>query len=75
MTLGEATASFHPLTAGGELDWPLIAIRWIGATMAGLAYAWLYIRSDKLWSSVIAHAVTHGALGVWVVCLRQGQFW
>ena len=33
MTLGEAAASFLPLTAGGEFDRPLIAIRWIGATL------------------------------------------
>ena len=72
---GRGQASFRLRPAGGEPDWPLIAIRWMGATLAGLAYAWLYIRSGKLWSSVIAHAVTHGALGVWVVCLRQGQFW
>jgi CAAX prenyl protease-like protein len=130
MTLGEAAASFHPVTADGELDWPLVVARWIGATLmvpvmeelfwrsflmrwiqrpdfvavapgqvgllavvvatflfvlvhplwlaatlAGLAYAWLYIRTGKLWSCVIAHAVTNGALGLWVVYTRQWQFW
>jgi hypothetical protein len=130
MTLGETTASFRPLTANGAIDWPLVAVRWVGATLmvpvmeelfwrsflmrwiqrpgfvtvdpaqvgfravvvstflfvlvhplwlaatlAGLAYAWLYIRSGKLWSSVIAHAVTNGALGIWVVYTRQWQFW
>ena len=48
---------------------------WLGAAIAGLAYAWLYIRSGKLWTAVIAHAVTNGALGVWVVWSRQWQFW
>ena len=130
MTLGEATASFEPLAADGSIDWPLVAVRWIGATLmvpvmeelfwrsflmrwveqpgftgvdprrvglravvistflfvlvhplwlaatiAGLAYAWLYIRSGKLWLAVIAHAVTNGALGIWVVVSRQWQFW
>jgi hypothetical protein len=130
MTLGKATASFRPLGADGGIDWPLVAVRWIGAslmvpvmeelfwrsflmrwvrrpdfisvdpaqvglravvistflfvlahplwlaaTLAGLAYAWLYIRTGKLWSSVIAHAVTNGALGLWVVHTRQWQFW
>ncbi|MCU0919973.1 MAG: CAAX prenyl protease-related protein [Burkholderiaceae bacterium] len=130
MTLGEATASFVPLDAAGAIDWPLVAVRWIGAalmvpvmeelfwrsflmrwiqrpdfvtvdphqvglraviistflfvlahplwlaaTLAGLAYAWLYIRSGTLWSSVVAHAVTNGALGIWVVGTRQWQFW
>jgi hypothetical protein len=130
MTLGEAAASFRPLTASGEIDWPLVAVRWLGAallvplmeelfwrsflmrwiqrpgfvsvdptqvglravlistflfvlvhplwlaaTLAGLAYAWLYIRTGKLWSCVIAHAVTNGALGIWVVYSGQWQFW
>jgi hypothetical protein len=48
---------------------------WLAAALAGLAYAWLYIRSGKLWSCVIAHAVTNGALGIWVVYSGQWQFW
>jgi len=130
MMLGEATASFLPLRTDGGIDWPLVAVRWIGATLmvpvmeelfwrsflmrwiqrpdftavdptqvglraavistfmfvlvhplwlaatlAGLAYASLYIRSGQLWTSVIAHAVTNGALGIWVVYERQWQFW
>ena len=130
MTLGEASAGFVPLTATGTLDWPLIAVRWVGAALlvpvmeelfwrsflmrwieqpvfegvdphrvgvkaivlstfvftlahtlwlaavvAGLAYAWLYVRSGKLWLPVIAHAVTNGALGVWVVATGNWQFW
>jgi len=130
MLLGEPTATFRPLTPEGALIWPLVIVRWIGATLmvpvmeelfwrsflmrwierpafvtvdphqvgaralvvstfvfvlahpmwlaaaaAGLAYALLYIRSGKLWLSVIAHAVTNGALGVWVVLGSQWQFW
>ena len=48
---------------------------WLGAIVAGLAYALLYRRTGKLWTAVIAHAVTNGALGVWVVQTRQWQFW
>ncbi len=48
---------------------------WLAAAIAGLAYAWLYIRSGRLWSAVIAHAVTNGALGIWVVAGRHWQFW
>jgi CAAX prenyl protease-like protein len=48
---------------------------WLAAAVAGLAYAWLYIRSGKLWVAVIAHGVTNGALGVWVVATGQWQFW
>jgi len=130
MTLGESAASFEPLTPDGQIDWALVAVRWIGATLlvpvmeelfwrsflmrwiqrpdfiavapgqvglravllstflfvlahplwlaaalAGLAYAWLYVRSGKLWTCVIAHAVTNGGLGIWVVLTRQWQFW
>jgi CAAX prenyl protease-like protein len=130
MTLGEPSAPFGPLTATGAIDWPLVVVRWVGATLlvpvmeelfwrsflmrwierpvfeavdpqrvgakaivlatfvfmlahtlwlaaivAGLAYAWLYLRSGKLWLAVIAHAVTNGALGVWVVATGNWQFW
>lgn len=48
---------------------------WLGAVVAGLAYAWLYRRTGKLWAPVIAHAVTNGALGVWVVMTGNWAFW
>ena len=130
MTLGAPSAAFVPLDAAGRLDWPLVAVRWIGAALlvplveelfwrsflmrwieqptfegvdpqrvglkaivlstfvfmlahtlwlaaviAGLAYAWLYVRSGKLWLPVIAHAVTNGVLGAWVVTTGNWQFW
>lgn len=130
MALGEPTASFVPVDAAGQLIWPLIAVRWIGATLvvpvmeelfwrsflmrwvdnvrfeavmpqrttlkaivlstfvftlahtlwlaaaiAGLAYAWLYVRTGKLWVPIVAHAVTNGVLGVWVVATGNWAFW
>ena len=130
MTIGSPSASFLPLDARGQLVWPLVAVRWIGAALivpvmeelfwrsflmrwiqspqfesvvpqrvalkavllstfvftlahtlwlaaiiAGLAYAWLYVRTGKLWVPVIAHAVTNGALGVWVVMTGNWAFW
>lgn len=48
---------------------------WLAAVIAGLAYAWLYMRSGKLWVAVIAHAVTNGMLGIWVVATGSWQFW
>jgi CAAX prenyl protease-like protein len=130
MTIGAPSAVFTPLTAAGTIDWPLAAVRWLGATLvvpvmeelfwrsflmrwierpvfegvdpqrvgakaivlstfvfvlahtmwlaaivAGLAYAWLYVRSGKLWLPVIAHAATNGALGAWVVTTGNWQFW
>lgn len=48
---------------------------WLGAAIAGLAYALLYIRTGRLWVAVIAHAVTNGVLGVWVVLTGNWSFW
>jgi uncharacterized protein len=48
---------------------------WLAAIVAGVAYAWLYIRTGKLWTAVIAHAVTNGALGIWVLRTGNWQFW
>lgn len=48
---------------------------WLAAAIAGLVYALLYVRSGRLWVPVIAHAVTNGALGIWVVATGQWQFW
>ena len=130
MRLGEATEGFRPVDAGGNLVWPLVAARWMGAALvvpvmeelfwrsflmrwidapqfeavdpgrvglravvlstfvftlahplwlsavlAGFAYAWLYIRNGRLWSCVIAHGVTNGLLGAWVVLSGNWGFW
>jgi len=48
---------------------------WLAAILAGLAYAMLYKHTGKLWTAVIAHAVTNGALGIWVVYTGRWQFW
>lgn len=130
MTIGQPAADFVPANAAGAIDWPLAAMRWLGAALlvpvmeelfwrsflmrwiehplflgvdprrvgakaillstfvftlahtlwlaaalAGLVYAWLYIRSGRLWLPVIAHAVTNGALGTWVLVTGRWQFW
>jgi len=48
---------------------------WLAAVLAGLVYAWLYLRTGRLWVPVIAHAVTNGALGVWVIATGNWSFW
>jgi CAAX prenyl protease-like protein len=130
MQIGQPSAGFVPVDAQGGLLWPLIAVRWLGATLlvpvmeelfwrsflmrwiqqpvfesvdpqrvgfkavllstfvfvlvhtlwlgaliAGLAYALLYRWRGKLWVAVIAHAVTNGALGVYVVATGRWAFW
>ena len=47
----------------------------VALLLAGLAYAWLYIRNGRLLSPLIAHAVTNGLLGVWVVSSGNWGFW
>ena len=48
---------------------------WFAGILAGLAYAWLYRASGSLWPAIVAHAVTNGMLGVWVLHTGQWQFW
>ena len=48
---------------------------WLAAVIAGLVYALLYVRTGRLWVAVIAHAVTNGMLGVWVVATASWAFW
>lgn len=50
-------------------------LQWFAGLIAGLAYGWLYIRTRNLWSPIIAHAVTNGMLGGYVVATRQWSFW
>jgi uncharacterized protein len=130
MTIGTPSADFVPLTPTGAIDWPLVAVRcigavllvpvmeelfwrsflmrwlhqpifqgveprrvgvkaivlstfvftlahtlWLAAAIAGFAYALLYVRTGKLWTAVIAHAVTNGALAAWVLATGNWQFW
>lgn len=48
---------------------------WLAGLMSAVVSAWLYIRSGKLWLPVIAHSVTNGLLGVWVVLNGQWTYW
>ena len=49
--------------------------QWLAGSIAGLAYGWLYRRSDSLWSPIVAHSLTNLLLGVWVVHSGQWHFW
>ncbi|MGB4766249.1 MAG: CAAX prenyl protease-related protein [Rugosibacter sp.] len=48
---------------------------WFAGLLAGLAYAWLYVRSGSLWMPVVAHALTNLLLGLWVVQTNHWKFW
>jgi len=49
--------------------------QWLAAIITGVIYAWLYRRWGKLWIPVVAHAVTNGVLGIWVVLFGNWMFW
>lgn len=48
---------------------------WMAGTIAGLAYGWLYRLRGNLWMPVLAHAVTNGVLGAWVLTTGSWKFW
>lgn len=48
---------------------------WLAGLVAGLAYAWLYVRTGNLWYPIAAHALTNAALGIYVISTRQWGLW
>ena len=49
--------------------------QWLAGIVAGAAYALLYMRHRTLWSPILAHAVTNGLLGIWVVRTGNWSYW
>lgn len=49
--------------------------QWLAGMVAGAVYAGLYLRSASLWSAVVAHAVTNGLLGAWIVHGGEWTYW
>ncbi len=49
--------------------------QWFAGLLAGLAYGWLYMRTGKLWPAVIAHAITNGLLGAWILQTGDWRYW
>ncbi|MYM32522.1 CAAX prenyl protease-related protein [Duganella sp. CY15W] len=48
---------------------------WLAGMVAGLAYGLLYARTGKLWVAILAHAVTNGLLGVWIIATASWTYW
>ena len=48
---------------------------WLAGLFAGVVYGLLYIRYGTLWVPILAHAVTNGILGVWIVMTGNWGFW
>jgi len=49
--------------------------RWLAGVMAGTAYAFLYRRTGDLGVAVLAHGVTNGLLGLYVLITGSYQLW
>ena len=49
--------------------------QWLAGFLAGYAYGWLYRKTGNVWLSILAHAVTNGVLGLWVLYTGNWQFW
>jgi len=48
---------------------------WLAGIVAGVVYSGLYMRCRTLWPAVLAHAVTNGLLGIWVVVNGNWSYW
>jgi CAAX prenyl protease-like protein len=48
---------------------------WDVGLVTGAIYNWWMVRTRNLWDCIIAHAVTNGALAVYVVLAGQWQYW
>ena len=74
MTLDPAQIGLKALLIASAL-FAVEHVQWLAGLIAGLAYGWLYIRTRNLWAPIIAHAVTNGGLGVFVVATGSWHFW
>ncbi|OGU20375.1 MAG: CAAX prenyl protease-related protein [Hydrogenophilales bacterium RIFOXYD1_FULL_62_11] len=74
MTLDPAQIGLKALFIASAL-FAVEHLQWLAGLVAGLAYGWLYIRTRNLWAPIIAHAVTNGALGAYVVATGHWSFW
>ena len=74
MELPPASASWRALAISSVL-FAVEHFQWLAGLIAGLAYGALYMRSQTLWSPILAHAVTNLLLGLWVLATGAWSFW
>lgn len=48
---------------------------WEVGLLAGIAYNWWLVRTKSLAACILAHAVTNGALGIYVITAGAYQYW
>lgn len=48
---------------------------WLAGIVAGLSYGWLYRRTGNIWAPIVAHAITNGVLGGWIIATGTWIYW
>jgi CAAX prenyl protease-like protein len=48
---------------------------WLAGVVAGVVYGGLFWQKGHLWVAVIAHGVTNGVLGIWIITTKQWTYW
>jgi CAAX prenyl protease-like protein len=48
---------------------------WLAGMLAGAAYNFIYMRSSSLWAAILAHGITNGLLGCWIVSTGMWTYW
>ncbi|MQA37996.1 CAAX prenyl protease-related protein [Rugamonas aquatica] len=48
---------------------------WLAGVVAGAVYSLLYMRGGRLWSPILAHGVTNGLLGIWIISTGSWTYW
>lgn len=74
LALAPATASLRAILVS-SLVFGFEHSQWFAGVLAGLGYAWLYVRTGRLWLAVAAHATTNLLLGIFVVSTGSWRFW
>jgi CAAX prenyl protease-like protein len=49
--------------------------QWLAGFIAGMVYGWIYMYTGRLWVPILAHAVTNGLLGAYILIMRDWRFW
>jgi exosortase E/protease (VPEID-CTERM system) len=49
--------------------------QWLAGIVAGLFYAWAYLRKGRIGHAVVAHATTNALLAVYVLRFQQWHLW
>lgn len=74
LAVGPATVGIRALLISSVL-FALEHNQWLAGFIAGVVYGWLYLRTGNLWAPVLAHAVTNGLLGAYILVARDWRFW